>query len=149
MKINSRYDNLILFFILLLLMLFAIYYVSVIKIILNDESRAYLKELSEQAKQKVEEKIDSKFELLALVSMRNKEELKNNYKTISHLKDNVIAESGFAEIIFISADGRALVKDDNFESKEVNLKDEKYFISMWFWHCDINSSKWKNIKNFR
>ena len=128
MKINSRYDNLILFFILLLLMLFAIYYVSVIKIILNDESRAYLKELSEQAKQKVEEKIDSKFELLALVSMRNKEELKNNYKTISHLKDNVISESSFAEIIFISADGRALVKDDNFESKEVNLKDEKYFI---------------------
>ena len=54
MKINSKYDNLILFLILFLLIFFAIYYINIIKALLNEESRAYLKELSHQAQQKVE-----------------------------------------------------------------------------------------------
>ena len=122
MKINSKYDNLILFLILLLVMLFAIYYVNIIRFLLNDESRVYLKELSEQAQQKVEEKIDSKFELLTLLTLRDKEILKNSSKNLLNISESMIAESGFDKILFVNSEGEALIKN-----KKVNLRNERYF----------------------
>ena len=127
MKINSKYDNLILFLILFLLIFFAIYYINIIKALLNEESRAYLKELSHQAQQKVEEKIESKFELLTALAIRNNGVLKQKANNIEILQDEIIVESGFDKILFIANDGIATVKDDN-SVKKILLKDKKYFI---------------------
>ena len=117
MKINSKYDNLILFLILFLLIFFAIYYINIIKALLNEESRAYLKELSHQAQQKVEEKIESKFELLTALAIRNNGVLKQKANNIEILQDEIIVESGFDKILFIANDGIATVKEGNSVKK--------------------------------
>ena len=127
MKINSKYDNLILFLILFLLIFFAIYYINIIKALLNEESRAYLKELSHQAQQKVEEKIESKFELLTALAIRNNGVLKQKANNIEILQDEIIVESGFDKILFIANDGIATVKEGN-SVKKILLNDKKYFI---------------------
>ena len=65
--------------------------------------------------------------MLTALAIRNNGVLKQKANNIEILQDEIIVESGFDKILFITNDGIATVKEDN-SVKKFLLKDKKYFI---------------------